>query len=410
MGVSVLERAERIEPLGAGLSIWPNGVKALRALGLGELADEAPRGGGALRRADGSALAEFDPEAIAERYGAPLVGVHRADLHDALIAALGPERIELGTEVSGGTGHELTLAGGATRDADLIVGADGISSVSPPSADRRRPPARLGDRRVPGSGDVRRRRRGGRVVGRRLDRRPAAAWRRSGLLVRRVPRRARAGRARPAGGRLRAAGRRDRRGDGARGGSRPPPLRPPCDQRLEHRADDAARRRRPRDAPVPRPGRLRGARGRRRAREGAARPRRRHRRDRGVRVRALPADRGAGPRLFPRRRGSRSRARASAAGSATRWSRGPRRACAGASSTRRSTAERRRQRRVRHFRLPGQSSAPASAGRARPRPARPGRRAAPRRRRGSPTGPGPAPRSRSAARRRPRSCRGGRSG
>ena len=127
--VSVLERAERIEPLGAGLSIWPNGVRALRTLGLGALADEAPRGGGALRRADGSVLAEFDPETIAERYGAPLVGLHRAELHEALVAALGPERIELGTEVTAGTGHELTLADGSVRDADLIVGADGIGSA-----------------------------------------------------------------------------------------------------------------------------------------------------------------------------------------------------------------------------------------------------------------------------------------
>ena len=127
--VKVLERADEIRPLGAGLSIWPNGVRALRALGVGELADDAPRGGGALRRADGSALAEFDPETIAERYGAPLVGLHRADLHDALIARLGPERIELGAEVTECGRNELRLADGTARAADLIVGADGIGSV-----------------------------------------------------------------------------------------------------------------------------------------------------------------------------------------------------------------------------------------------------------------------------------------
>ena len=61
--VTVYERAEEIRPLGAGLSIWPNGVKALRALGLDAVVD-APgvsHGGGALRRADGSSLADFDP-------------------------------------------------------------------------------------------------------------------------------------------------------------------------------------------------------------------------------------------------------------------------------------------------------------------------------------------------------------
>ena len=98
--VTVFEQAEELRPLGAGLSIWPNGVHALRSLGLGALADEGPRGGGALRRADGSVLAEFDPDLIAERYGAPLVGVHRPDLHEALIDGVGPERVRLGSRLT----------------------------------------------------------------------------------------------------------------------------------------------------------------------------------------------------------------------------------------------------------------------------------------------------------------------
>ncbi len=32
--VTIREAADEIRPLGAGLSIWPNGVRALRALGL----------------------------------------------------------------------------------------------------------------------------------------------------------------------------------------------------------------------------------------------------------------------------------------------------------------------------------------------------------------------------------------
>ena len=41
--VTVYERADELRPLGAGLSIWPNGVRALRSLGLGAVVDEAPR-------------------------------------------------------------------------------------------------------------------------------------------------------------------------------------------------------------------------------------------------------------------------------------------------------------------------------------------------------------------------------
>jgi 2-polyprenyl-6-methoxyphenol hydroxylase-like FAD-dependent oxidoreductase len=65
--VTVYERADEIRPLGAGLSIWPNGNRALHALGLDELSDAAVTvpGGGALRRADGTAFAEFDPQMVA---------------------------------------------------------------------------------------------------------------------------------------------------------------------------------------------------------------------------------------------------------------------------------------------------------------------------------------------------------
>jgi 2-polyprenyl-6-methoxyphenol hydroxylase-like FAD-dependent oxidoreductase len=128
-GVTVFERAEELCPLGAGLSVWPNGVRALRGLGLGAVAEQGPRGGGALRRADGSVLAEFAPETIAERYGAPLVGLHRADLHEALFDAAGAERVRLGLSVVAVAGDELRFVDGSSATADLIVGADGIDST-----------------------------------------------------------------------------------------------------------------------------------------------------------------------------------------------------------------------------------------------------------------------------------------
>jgi 2-polyprenyl-6-methoxyphenol hydroxylase-like FAD-dependent oxidoreductase len=127
--VTVLERAERLEAIGAGLSVWPNGVRALRDLGLGDEVAEAPRGGGALRRADGSVLAEFDPAAIDARFGAPLIGMHRADLHAMLERALGSHRLRLGAEVAAADGGGLELNDGSTLEADLIVGADGINSA-----------------------------------------------------------------------------------------------------------------------------------------------------------------------------------------------------------------------------------------------------------------------------------------
>ena len=129
--VTVYERADEVRPLGAGLSIWPNGGRALRALGLDRLSDAAVivPGGGALRRANGDVLAEFDPQMLSERYGQPLVGYHRADLHNGLIGALGASRIETGRTAASLEGGRVLFTDESVAEADVIVGADGINSV-----------------------------------------------------------------------------------------------------------------------------------------------------------------------------------------------------------------------------------------------------------------------------------------
>jgi 2-polyprenyl-6-methoxyphenol hydroxylase-like FAD-dependent oxidoreductase len=126
---TVYEAAQELRPLGAGLSIWPNGVRTMRDLGLAEFVDAAPKTGGALRRTDGKVLAQFDPTVLEQRFGAPLIGLHRADLHQALVGALGADRVRLGTRLAEYEEGELRFADGSTRRADLIVGADGINSV-----------------------------------------------------------------------------------------------------------------------------------------------------------------------------------------------------------------------------------------------------------------------------------------
>ncbi len=128
---TVYEQADEIRPLGAGLSVWPNGVRALRALGLDALVDnaEATISTGSIRRADGSALARFDPDVMAKRWGERLLGFHRAALHAALLAQIDPSRIVLGAKVEGlGAENRLEVAGDEVP-ADLIVGADGLNSA-----------------------------------------------------------------------------------------------------------------------------------------------------------------------------------------------------------------------------------------------------------------------------------------
>ncbi len=126
---TVYEASTPLRALGAGLSIWPNGSRALRSLGLGDLVEEQPWSGGALRRADGSPLAEFDAGAIVRRYAAPLIGVHRGDLQEALLGALGPQRVRTGMRLRAIDGEQLRFDDGSVARAELVVGADGINST-----------------------------------------------------------------------------------------------------------------------------------------------------------------------------------------------------------------------------------------------------------------------------------------
>lgn len=135
--VEVHERAAALEAVGAGLTIQPNGVLALRALGLGAAVERAGAAirAGAVMRADGSPLMKF-PEALArevvETLGGGIVGIHRATLHDILLNALGREHVTLDHACLGiaqtGEQVQVQFADGA-QACDLLIGADGLHSV-----------------------------------------------------------------------------------------------------------------------------------------------------------------------------------------------------------------------------------------------------------------------------------------
>ncbi|GAB2950589.1 FAD-dependent monooxygenase [Micromonospora polyrhachis] len=130
--VTLLERNDRIRAERTALVLWPNGVRALRALGLGggldAIATPLPDTG--IRRPDGHWLVQPRATAV-ER--APVV-VHREDLHDALIAGLG-DRVEIRTGMAvrtvRTTAGERPAVGDerSTVEADLVVAADGVDSV-----------------------------------------------------------------------------------------------------------------------------------------------------------------------------------------------------------------------------------------------------------------------------------------
>jgi 2-polyprenyl-6-methoxyphenol hydroxylase-like FAD-dependent oxidoreductase len=131
--VTILERADRIRAERTALTLWPNGVRALRALGLGAGLDAiaTPVTDTGVRRPDGQWL--VPPRPTSRDEWAPVV-VHGEDLHDMLVAGLG-ERVEIRTGITVRTLHTpdgdrpVVGDGRTTFPADLVVAADGLDSA-----------------------------------------------------------------------------------------------------------------------------------------------------------------------------------------------------------------------------------------------------------------------------------------
>ena len=127
----VFEQAERLDPVGGGLTLAPNAMRALERLGL---ADDVRAEGERARRIRvptwrGKVVMELD----LERHGWEGVGVHRADLQRVLLARLPDGVVHLRRRCVGvhddGDGVRAEFADGSEETGDLLVGADGIHSV-----------------------------------------------------------------------------------------------------------------------------------------------------------------------------------------------------------------------------------------------------------------------------------------
>lgn len=131
--VVVLEQAPELAEVGAGLGLWPNAVRVLDALGV----DVRPLGAAlslsGVRRPDGVWLQRQDPERIERRFGAPFIGVHRADLQALLAGHTAPGTVRLGARVvdlrQDPDGVDIRLDDGSAVRAGVVVGADGIRSA-----------------------------------------------------------------------------------------------------------------------------------------------------------------------------------------------------------------------------------------------------------------------------------------
>jgi salicylate hydroxylase len=135
----VLEQAETFAEIGAGIQLGPNTSSILREWGLlegrdGELFVRPER----LRVRDarsGASLGELRlAGAFEERYGAPYLTVHRADLHRALLARVQADGTPLHTGLRVvGASQDATAVGvqastGSRLEGEVLLGADGLWS------------------------------------------------------------------------------------------------------------------------------------------------------------------------------------------------------------------------------------------------------------------------------------------
>jgi salicylate hydroxylase len=136
LDVHVYEQSPRIGEIGAGIQISPNASRLLIRLGLKPALDAAgvrPLAVHQRRWDDGRTLqrAPVGPE-VEATFGAPYYHFHRGDLAELLGAAVPAKRVHVGHKLVGleprGEKIVARFESGASAEADLLVGADGIHS------------------------------------------------------------------------------------------------------------------------------------------------------------------------------------------------------------------------------------------------------------------------------------------
>lgn len=133
--VAVYERSAVLADVGAGISLWPNALKALYQLGLRPALDGVSfvSMDGALRSKDGTILSRTTADQFIARLGLPVVVFHRADLLAVLVDAARDIPIHTGHECrdleDAADGVIVRFANGASAASDVLVGADGLRSV-----------------------------------------------------------------------------------------------------------------------------------------------------------------------------------------------------------------------------------------------------------------------------------------
>ena len=130
----LVERSPTWHAAGAGILVHANGMRVLRALGIGKAVEQA---GTVLRHwgwfdQQGELLSDTDLEALWGEVG-PCIGIARPRLQRVLLAGAAAVPSRLGTAVTSLVQDEqrvsVGFSDGSSGEYDLVVGADGIAST-----------------------------------------------------------------------------------------------------------------------------------------------------------------------------------------------------------------------------------------------------------------------------------------
>lgn len=135
--VIVFEQAKEFARVGADINLTPNAVRALDGLGVGEAARvTAARPSHRISRTydTGEETSRLEMADSAEqRYGAPQLTIHRADLLAALAEMVPAECVALGKRAKSiapdENGVSLSFEDGTIARVGVLIGADGIHSA-----------------------------------------------------------------------------------------------------------------------------------------------------------------------------------------------------------------------------------------------------------------------------------------
>ena len=149
--VTVFEQAAALGEVGAGIFVYPNSLRQLERMGFREALAKvgAKVGPGShYNRVDGSVVGNITTTDSAGWNG--MYGMHRADILNALAAALPPQAVRTGHRAVGFSQTAdkavVSFANGESFEADLVVAADGINSALQPFVVEPSPPEYSGFR------------------------------------------------------------------------------------------------------------------------------------------------------------------------------------------------------------------------------------------------------------------------